>query len=345
MSPPLLDVQRLVVRYPGRRKRDWLIAVDDVSLAIGAGQALGLIGESGCGKSTVARAVLGLVKPHSGHVLIAGTNAWEQPNAAQREFRRAVQAVFQDPHESLDPRMSALDAVAEPLHLVPELTRADRQVRAFELLDRVGIGPDMAPRRPHELSGGQKQRVTIARALAVDPELVVCDEPVSALDVSVQAGVLNLLNELRGERDLAYLFITHDLGVAEYIADTIAVMYLGVLVETGLASDVVQKPKHPYTQALIAARPRPVTREQRVGELEPLAGDIPSPAAIPSGCRFRTRCPFAVTRCAEEVPQLRPVGSGRLVACHLVPDDAAGPFEPAHPPQSNHHDSAWEVAP
>ncbi|MGG5259959.1 ABC transporter ATP-binding protein [Phycicoccus avicenniae] len=316
---PVLELEDLVMHFGPVR------AVDGVSMSIAPGRVTALVGESGSGKSTVGRCVVRLLSPTSGTVRLAGTDVTTLSRRAMRAHRRDVSIVFQDPAGSIDPRMLVGDVVAEPLRLQGRAgNRADRTRRVAEQLERVGLNSSVAQRYPHELSGGQRQRVSIARALVSEPHLLVADEPTSALDVSVQASVLNLLADLQRDIGFACLFITHDLSAVEYLADDIAVMYLGQVVETGTREEVFAHPRHPYTQALLAAAPvaDPVRQRERVRVL--LGDDLPSAIDPPSGCRFHTRCPVAVERCATVVPALRRVGGG-TVACHLVEDDGTGP--------------------
>jgi oligopeptide/dipeptide ABC transporter ATP-binding protein len=323
---PLLDVRQLQVHFPLKhslfsRVPGSVRAVDGVSFTLEKGEALGLVGESGCGKTTLGRAVLRIVNPTGGRVLFDGTDLAAVPSRTLRSLRRRFQMIFQDPYSSLDPRMTVGDSVGESLdihRLAPG--RDERRARIGTLLSAVGLDPAAAARYPHEFSGGQRQRIGIARALAVEPELIVCDEPVSALDVSVQAQVVNLLQDLQRERGLAYLFISHDLAVVEHLCSSVLVMYLGRVVESGPTRELCDSPRHPYTQALISAVPRvdPDTRRQRIV----LAGDVPSPIDPPPGCPFHPRCPIAEARCRTEAPALRPLGDGRSVACHLAPASA-----------------------
>jgi oligopeptide/dipeptide ABC transporter ATP-binding protein len=294
-----------------------LRAVNGVSLQIAAGTTFGLIGESGSGKSTVARAITRLAPIEHGEVALDGVRLDALKGRALRNARRRVQMVFQDPHESLDPRMDVRQSIGEPLQIVGGRSAEAIDRRVSELLELVELHPTLGDRRPHQLSGGQKQRVNIARALAPHPELVICDEAVSALDLSVQAGVLNLLLGLQRELGLAYLFISHDLGVVAHVSDRIGVMYLGRLVEIASTPALVSQPRHPYTEALLAAEPQAVPSAYRAARAVSLQGDIPSPLAPPSGCHFRTRCAYAAERCATEDPPLREVG-GSLVACHFA---------------------------
>ncbi len=302
------------VRQGPFRTRAVLRAVDGVDLAVHAGETLSLVGESGCGKSTLARLVLRLERPTSGRVRYRGQDLWEMDRDAVRRFRREVQMVFQDPYASLNPRMRVAQIVGEGLAIHGLARGAERDARVRELLEQVGLPPEAAGAYPHEFSGGQRQRVGIARALAVEPRVVVADEPVSALDVSVQAQILNLLQGLREDRGLTYLFISHDLRVVEHISDRVAVMYLGRLVELAPAADLFREPLHPYTRALLDAVPVPDPDRRR--EPRVLEGDVPSPIAPPPGCPFHPRCPDRFEPCDHRVPELRPTGTARAVACH-----------------------------
>lgn len=334
-SGELLVVEDLRVEFPAKGRHQTLKAVDGVSFSIGAGETFGLIGESGSGKSTVARAVMGLVRLSGGTIRFDGVRLDRLRRADQRRMRARYQIIFQDPHEALDPRMDVWASIVEPLRLHGRRSAEALDERVLELLERVGLSVDHARRRPHELSGGQKQRVNIARALALDPDLLVCDEAVSALDVSIQADILNLLAGIQHELSLAELFISHDIGVVSHVADRVGVMYLGKLVEVGTVEDVVDRPLHPYTEALLAAEPQAVPSRLRVPRPPPLRGDLPSPVNPPSGCSFRTRCAYAQDRCAEEEPPLRVMAPGRSAACHFaeglhlvgrrVPGAAQGP--------------------
>ncbi|MDG4781930.1 ATP-binding cassette domain-containing protein [Micromonospora sp. WMMD961] len=318
-QPNALEIEDLVMHFGPVR------AVDGVSLTIPRGRVTALVGESGSGKSTVGRCVVRLVEPTGGTVRIAGTDVTHLSRRRLRPHRSAVSIVFQDPAGSLDPRMLVGEIVAEPLRLAGRrLSRRDRDTRVAPQLERVGLRPEVARRYPHELSGGQRQRVSIARALISEPMLLIADEPTSALDVSVQASVLNLLADLQRDIGFACLFITHDLSAVEYLADDIAVMYLGQLVEQGSRERIFARPAHPYTQALLSAAPvaDPVRQRQRQPVL--LGDDLPSALDPPSGCRFRTRCPLAFDRCATEVPAQTAIGDG-MAACHLVRPDGTGP--------------------
>jgi oligopeptide/dipeptide ABC transporter ATP-binding protein len=300
-----------------RRAVAMVRAVDGISLSIAPGETLCLVGESGCGKSTVGRLILRLMQPTSGKILLRGVDVTTLGETAMRPHRRHAQMVFQDPYASLNPRLPAGTIVGEPLENYGGLSGADRRAKVIALLERVGLRADAMGRYAFEFSGGQRQRLGIARALALDPGLIVADEAVSALDVSVQAQVLNLLMDLQEERGISYLFISHDLGVVEHIGHRIAVMYLGEIVELAPKDELFSSPLHPYTEALIAAAPvaDPRAKEKRIV----LEGDIPSPMNPPAGCRFHTRCPIAVARCRTEPPLLREVATGHTVACHLRP--------------------------
>jgi peptide/nickel transport system ATP-binding protein len=303
-----------------QRVHAWVRAVDDVSFDVFPGETLGVVGESGCGKSTLARLVLRLIEPDAGSVRFDGEDVRGASPPRMKRLRRDMQLVFQDPYASLNPRLTIEDTVAFSL-LVHGTPRGTAREKAHVLLSRVGLDPRLYGRRyAHELSGGQRQRVNIARALVLDPRLLVLDEPVSALDKSVQAQVLNLLADLKAERALTYVFISHDLNVIEHVSTRVLVMYLGEVVETGTAEALAQAPKHPYTQALFASAPS-MDPERRM-ERPPLLGDPPNPINPPSGCRFRTRCAFAMPRCAETPPALRPIGATHDVACYLY-DEAA----------------------
>jgi oligopeptide/dipeptide ABC transporter ATP-binding protein len=321
MSEPVLSVDGLVKHFPVergilRRAVAWVRAVDGVDFAIAPGETLCLVGESGCGKSTVARLVLRLTEPTAGAIRLGGTDITALPEAGMAPFRRRVQMVFQDPYASLNPRLRVGQIVGEPLENFEPSDAAARSEKVAAILAKVGLRPESASRYPFEFSGGQRQRIGIARALALRPELIVADEPVSALDVSVQAQVLNLLMDLQQEFGLAFLFVSHDLAVVEHIGHRIAVMYLGQIVEIGPKDDVLADPQHPYTQALIAAAPIPDPRARR--ERIILEGDVPSPLNPPPGCRFHTRCPFAMPRCREQEPLLATIAPGRKAACHLL---------------------------
>lgn len=320
---PLLEVRQLKKYFPVRsglfsKVSAWVKAVDDVSFAIRHRETFGLVGESGCGKTTVGRTILRLMEPTGGAVTFEGDNVFAMDSQTLRATRRRMQIVFQDPYSSLNPRMTVGSIVGEPL-LVHRLAKGHaRTDRVYQLLDRVGLRPDHAGRYPHEFSGGQRQRIGIARALALNPQFIVCDEAVSALDVSIQAQIINLLKDLQEDYHLAYLFITHDLNVVRYIADRIAVMYLGKLAEVAPSETLFSNPKHPYTQALLSANPLPEPTVQRERIL--LSGDVPTPLNPPSGCRFHTRCPQAVDHCTTTAPPLIQIGKPEdhhTVWCHL----------------------------
>ena len=318
----LLEVRNLKVHFPVKhgvfsRVNAWVKAVDDVSLTVAPGETVGLVGESGCGKTTLGRAIIRLLEPTAGSVTFEGEDITTLEGAALRERRRRFQMIFQDPVGSLNPRMTVGQIIGEALdihHLVAD--EAAREQRIGKLLKDVGLDPQHAQRYPHEFSGGQRQRIGIARALAVEPKLIVCDEPVSALDVSVQAQIINLLQDLQREHGLAYLFIAHDLAVVEHISHRVVVMYLGKVVESAVSKAIINAPKHPYTQALLSAVPvvDPDSKRQRIV----LPGDVPSPINPPSGCPFHPRCPVADARCKTEVPALREVSAGHFAACHLA---------------------------
>ncbi len=318
----LLEVRNLKVHFPVKhgvfsRVNAWVKAVDDVSLTVAPGETVGLVGESGCGKTTLGRAIIRLLEPTAGSVSFEGEDITTLEGAALRERRRRFQMIFQDPVGSLNPRMTVGQIIGEALdihHLVAD--EQAREARIGQLLKDVGLNPQHAQRYPHEFSGGQRQRIGIARALAVEPKLIVCDEPVSALDVSVQAQIINLLQDLQREHGLAYLFIAHDLAVVEHISHRVVVMYLGKVVETAASKTLINAPKHPYPQALLSAVPvvDPDSKRQRIV----LPGDVPSPINPPSGCPFHPRCPVAEARCKTEVPALREVAAGHFAACHLA---------------------------
>ena len=320
VAPQLLEVEHLTKHYPMRgavfgRTRASVHAVDDVSFSIRHGETLGLVGESGCGKSTIGKAVLRLVEPTAGSIEWRGQRIDRLHGGAMRPYRRELQAVFQDPYASLNPRMRAADIVAEPIRNFEEIPAPEILDRVASLFEKVGLRADQLRRYPYEFSGGQRQRLGIARALAPRPKLIVCDEPVSALDVSVQAQVINLLGDLQREFGLSYLFVAHDLAVVEHISHRVAVMYLGRLVELAATRTLFANPQHPYTEALLSAVPVPDPTVQRRRII--LAGDVPSPVDLPKGCRFHTRCPYAFDRCRVEEPLLKEVLPGHFAACHL----------------------------
>ncbi len=321
MSAPLLDVRGLVKSYAtgeGLFSRGPAVrAVDGVDLTVGKGEIVGLVGESGSGKTTLGRAILRLVEPDAGQVTFDGIDVRALKARPMRQLRRRMQIVFQDPAAALNPRMKVKTLVGEPLKIHGVASGAALDARVGELLEEVGLDRDAAGRYPHEFSGGQKQRIGIARALGLRPDFVVCDEPVAALDMSVQAQIVNLLAELQRRHGIAYLFIAHDLAVVGHLCDRIAVMYLGRIVEEAPAPALRERPLHPYTQALFAAVPPPDPERARALRA-PLPGEIPSPLDVPPGCRFHPRCPLAVARCRTEEPALRALAGGRRVACHLA---------------------------
>lgn len=317
---PLVEVKNLKEYFNinvGMFKTKPLKAVDDVSFTIKKGETLGLVGESGCGKTTVGRTLLQLYKPTGGEIIFDG-----QPVKTKneiKEFRKKATMVFQDPYSSLNPRMTVSDIIGEPLDIHNMYSsRGEREQRVLELMDNVGLNSEHASRYAHEFSGGQRQRIGIARALALKPEFIVCDEPVSALDVSIQAQVINMFDELQDKMGLTYLFIAHDILVVRHISDRIAVMYLGKMVELADAAEIYERPLHPYTKSLMSAVPQPDPKVARANKRIVLSGDIPSPLNAPSGCPFRTRCPYAQDKCAEAMPEFKEVASGHFVACHRV---------------------------
>jgi len=320
LGETLLEVRDLKVHFPIKgglfsRTVGYVHAVDGVSFEIKAGETLGLVGESGCGKTTTGRAVLRLVEPTGGSIRFEGQDLLKLNKQQMRAMRREMQIIFQDPYGSLNPRMSVGEIIAEPLIIHGIGTPREREARVRQLLEVVGLASYHMRRFPHEFSGGQRQRIGIARALALNPKLIVADEPVSALDVSIQSQILNLLEQLQEEFKLTYLFIAHGLNVIRHISDRVGVMYLGVMVETADASEIYRRPLHPYTEALFSAIPipNPAMRRERII----LAGDVPSPVNPPSGCRFHTRCPIAQDICKEQVPEMHDAGGGHMVACHF----------------------------
>ncbi|MFD7457356.1 MULTISPECIES: ABC transporter ATP-binding protein [unclassified Streptomyces] len=344
MAEPILEVRGLVKHYPLTRgvlfkKRIGAVkAVDGVDFTLYRGETLGIVGESGCGKSTVARMLVSLERPTAGSIRYKGEDVTRLSGRALKAVRRNIQMVFQDPYTSLNPRMTVGDIVGEPFDIHPEVApKGDRRRRVRELLDVVGLNPEYINRYPHQFSGGQRQRIGIARGLALRPEIIVADEPVSALDVSVQAQVVNLMERLQDEFDLSYVFIAHDLSIVRHISDRVGVMYLGRIVETGRDAEIYDHPTHPYTQALLSAVPVPDPEAREHRERIILHGDVPSPTNVPSGCRFRTRCWKARERCALEVPALAVPeafehGTGPAVhpsACHFAERKHVVPTEPA----------------
>ena len=316
----LVEVSHLKQYFPintGMFSSKPLKAVDDVSFSIRRGETLGLVGESGCGKTTVGRTLLHLYKPTAGEVRFEGQPI--RTKADINEFRKKATMVFQDPYSSLNPRMTVSDIIGEPLDIHKMYSnRQEREHRILELMDRVGLNSEHASRYAHEFSGGQRQRIGIARALALNPKFIVCDEPVSALDVSIQAQVINMFDELQDEMGLTYLFLAHDILVVRHISDRIAVMYLGKMVELADAKEIYEHPLHPYTKSLMSAVPQPDPKVARANKRIVLTGDIPSPLNAPSGCPFRTRCPRAVAACAEAMPEFKEVAPGHFAACNLI---------------------------
>jgi len=336
-AKPLLRLTDLSKTFPGGRgrsgvgPRELVHAVDGVTLDVAAGETLGVVGESGCGKSTLGRLIVRLLDPTGGRVEFDGQDITALSRRSLRPIRRDLQLIFQDPFASLNPRRRVIDAVTDPLQIHGVATGRSARSAAVELFQTVGLRADAVDRYPHEFSGGQRQRIGIARALATRPRLLVADEPVSALDVSIQAQILNLMAELQEQLSLTYVFITHDLGVVNHFCDRIAVMYLGELVETGPAGPIYSAPAHPYTEALLSAIPQ-MEGEVRVGERIVLRGDVPSPINKPTGCPFHTRCAYVRDRCRTERPLPQPIGPGRLVSCHY-PRTAAEPVAATHPEQ------------
>jgi len=318
---PLVEIRNVTKHFPVTggvllREIATVKALDDVSLYINPGETLGLVGESGCGKSTLGRLILRLDEPTSGQILFEGQNILAYDAGQLRKLREEMQIIFQDPFSSLNPRKSVAHIVGEPLLVHGMKSRRDRDARVLELLQVVGMGAEHMRRYPHQFSGGQRQRIGVARALALNPKLIICDEAVSALDVSIQAQVINLLQDLQEEFGLTYLFISHDLSVVEHISDRVAVMYLGKIVELAHSKIIHNRPLHPYTQALLSAAPVP---DPQVGQSRTiLTGDVPSPISPPPACRFHTRCPYAEQLCRDHEPELRDLASGHTVACHFA---------------------------
>jgi len=317
----LLRLEDLHTYYPANKallakNKKYVKAVDGVNLSLRYGETLGLVGESGCGKSTLGQTILRLEKATSGKIFYRGEEILKLSNAEMRELRKEMQIIFQDPYSSLNPKMTVGSIIAEPLKVHHVGSAAERDKRVGELLEMVGMRPEHAKRYPHEFSGGQRQRIGIARALAVNPKLIICDEAVSALDVSIQAQVLNLLSHLQKEMGLTYIFIAHGLATVKHISDRVGVMYLGKIVELADSDEIYKNAMHPYTKALISAIPEP--DPDKIKQREVLQGDVPSPVDPPSGCRFHTRCPHACDKCRQEEPALRDMGDGHLVACHFA---------------------------
>ncbi len=319
----LLRVEDLYKHFPiykgfVQRQVGAVHAVDGVSFTVKRGETLGLVGESGCGKSTTGRTILQLYRPTSGHVFFEDIDLATMKGEDLRHMRRKMQMIFQDPYASLNPRMTVGEIVGEPLIVHNSANKKEVNERVAELLELVRMNPSFASRYPHEFSGGQRQRIGVARALALQPSFIVCDEPISALDVSIQAQVVNLLEELQKKFNLTYLFIAHDLSMVRHISDRVAVMYLGIIVELAARDELYTDPRHPYTQALLSAVPIPDPLIEESRKRTILEGDVPSPVNPPSGCRFRTRCPIAQSICAESKPEFREIAAGHFVACHLV---------------------------
>lgn len=326
MSNVLLDVKNLSIRFPIRgglfhKQVGAVQAVSDVSLTVSKGETLGIVGESGCGKTTLGRAIVRLYEPTEGSILFRGDDISHKSQRDLRSIRRHMQMIFQDPYASLNPRRNVGAILEEPLILNSDLDRSAREARIVELMDVVGLRRDAINRYPHEFSGGQRQRIGIARAVALNPDLIVADEAVSALDVSIQAQVINLLVELQKRLGMAYIFVAHDLAVVQYISDRVAVMYLGRIVEMGPSTELYRRPAHPYTRALLSAIPAAHPRDRK--SVQPLAGDVPSPSNPPSGCAFHPRCPFATEICTRDIPVLKKSGAVQ-VACHHSEKIAAG---------------------
>ncbi len=323
-NKPLLEVRNLQKRFPIKKSftgkvLQELVAVDNVSFTLNAGETIGIVGESGCGKTTLGRTILKLHEPSGGEIIFNGENITSYTNKQMRPLRRDMQIIFQDPYSSLPPRATVGDILSEPVEVHNIVPKDKVKDYVLDLMEKCGLRDYYYERYPHEFSGGQRQRICIARALSVNPKLVICDEPVSALDVSIQAQIINLLKELQRSMNLTYLFISHDLSVVKFISDKIGVMYLGSMVEFGTKDEIFSNPLHPYTKALFSAipNPNPDVKMQRIV----LKGDIPSPANPPSGCRFHTRCPYATAKCAEVVPEYKEYGCGHFAACHLLDED------------------------
>lgn len=320
MNNPILEVKNLTKHFPVtkgilNRQVGAVKAVDGLSFTVQAGETLGLVGESGCGKSTAGRCILRLIEPSSGEIIFDGIKVHDLPREDMRKLRQGMQIIFQDPYASLNPRMKIRDIVSEPLKIFGTASKSEQLAKVYQLLEIVGLSKKHAERYPHEFSGGQRQRIGIARALILNPKLIICDEPVSALDVSIQAQVINLMEDLQKEFGLTYIFIAHDLGVVKHISDRVAVMYLGKIVEIASDTNLYKNPKHPYTKALLSAIPiiDPTLKKDRVI----LEGDVPSPINPPSGCNFHTRCSYCMPYCKVESPQLLSIAEGHSVACHL----------------------------
>ena len=315
MSENLIEIKNLCKYFPAGKKRT-LKAVDNVSLTIAKGETLGLVGESGCGKTTCGRTILQLYPPTSGQIFFDGEDVSHIKGKGLLNFKKRAQMIFQDPYSSLDPRMTIAEIISEGMTVHNHLSNQEKQEKVNELLGKVGLTEDYANRFAHELSGGQRQRIGIARALAVEPEFIVCDEPISALDVSIQAQIINLLIKLQKENHLTYLFISHDLSVVRHISDRVGIMYLGSMVELGSSQAIFGQPLHPYTKALISAIPEADPDSEKTRKRIPLEGEVPSPIDPPSGCKFRPRCAYATDKCAQEIPTWEEAAPGHFVACH-----------------------------
>ena len=315
MSENLIEIKNLCKYFPAGKKRT-LKAVDNVSLTIAKGETLGLVGESGCGKTTCGRTILKLYPPTSGQIFFDGVDVSHIKGKGLLNCKKRAQMIFQDPYSSLDPRMTIAEIISEGMTVHNHLSNQEKQEKVNELLGKVGLTEDYANRFAHELSGGQRQRIGIARALAVEPEFIVCDEPISALDVSIQAQIINLLIKLQKENHLTYLFISHDLSVVRHISDRVGIMYLGSMVELGSSQAIFGQPLHPYTKALISAIPEADPDSEKTRKRIPLEGEVPSPIDPPSGCKFRPRCAYATDKCAQEIPTWEEAAPGHFVACH-----------------------------
>ena len=315
MSENLIEIKNLCKYFPAGKKRT-LKAVDNVSLTIAKGETLGLVGESGCGKTTCGRTILKLYPTTSGQIFFDGEDVSHIKGKGLLNFKKRAQMIFQDPYSSLDPRMTIAEIISEGMTVHNHLSNQEKQEKVNELLGKVGLTEDYANRFAHELSGGQRQRIGIARALAVEPEFIVCDEPISALDVSIQAQIINLLIKLQKENHLTYLFISHDLSVVRHISDRVGIMYLGSMVELGSSQAIFGQPLHPYTKALISAIPEADPDSEKTRKRIPLEGEVPSPIDPPSGCKFRPRCAYATDKCAQEIPTWEEAAPGHFVACH-----------------------------
>lgn len=316
MSLPLLEINNLCTHFKVGKKT--LRAVDGFNLSIFKGETVGLVGESGCGKSTVGRTILRLIEPTSGSVFYNGQNLFSLSSYEMKKMRRKLQIVFQDPYASLNPRMTVQDIIGEALDIHKLASGPKRKDRIKELLELVGLSSNHMSRFPHEFSGGQRQRIGIARALAVEPEFLICDEPISALDVSIQAQIVNLLKKLQKDMNLTYLFIAHDLSMIKYISDRVAVMYLGQLMEIGPSDCLYERPSHPYTEALLSSIPIPDPLIEKQRKRIVLTGEVPNPLNPPKGCPFSTRCPIAQAKCRQEAPLLKEIGNGHFAACHFI---------------------------